>query len=137
MSLESSAGDPPALANLFLLLWCGFLRRSFLGRSLLLGVPLGGLGLVMVFVLVFFRVRRSLLHLGFFLRQLGSLEALPVKSNLGDAHRGIGLPVSTQLLVLLLALVMEDQNLGAATFLDQLPDNPRSRLWLADLSLAA
>src|ERR1700679_411765 len=79
---KSSAGVPPAscLRKLFLLLWCGFLGRSFLGRSLLLSVPLSGLGFVMMFVLVC--VRRSLLHLGFFLRQLGSLKTLPVKSNL-------------------------------------------------------
>src|ERR1700734_2688502 len=108
---ERSRRVPPAIprsAKLFLLLWCGFLRRSFLGCSLLLSVPLGGLGFVMlcVRVFVFFCVRRSLLHHGLFLRQLGSLETLAVKSDLGDAHRGIGLPVPAQLLILLLALVV-------------------------------
>src|SRR5580658_4771537 len=61
-------------------------------------------------------VRR--LHLLLFLGKLRRLKRLPVKSNLGDADRGIVLPVSTQLLVLLLALVVEDQNLVAASLLD-------------------
>jgi hypothetical protein len=55
---------------------------------------------------------RRLLHLLLFLRKLGRLERLPIKSNLRDADRRIVLPVSAQLLVLLLALVVEDQDLS-------------------------
>ena len=40
-----------------------------------------------------------------------SLKALSVDGDLGDLHGGERLPVSLQLLVLLLALVVEDQNL--------------------------
>src|SRR4029077_6594551 len=58
-----------------------------------------------------------LLHLLFFLHQLGRLERLPIKSNLSNTDRGIILSVSTQLLVLLLAFVVEDQDLLAASLL--------------------
>src|SRR5580658_1915295 len=136
LSFESSAGVPPAVvsafraANLFLLR-CTLLGR-FLGRSLLLGMSLRGR---FGFVLVLFR-RRSLLHLGLLLHQLRSLEALPVKSNLSDAHGSVGLPMSAQLLVLLLALVVENQNLRATAFFHQLADNPRSRFRLPDLTFS-
>src|SRR5229473_1316814 len=87
IALDSSAGVPPAVARasrprrLFLLLRRGFLPRSFLGRSLLLGMSLGSLNFD--FVLVLFR--RGLLPLRLLLFQLGSLKALPVKRNLRDA----------------------------------------------------
>src|ERR1700687_3174823 len=70
-------------------------------------------------------VRR--LHLLLFFHQLRRLERLPIKSNLGDADRRIILPVTTQLLVLLLALVVENQNLLAASLLDDLASYERPR----------
>src|SRR5579863_164645 len=99
LNLESSAGVPPAVAResrhhkLFLLfccrLLCRFLRSSFL---------LGGFR----FHSWLFRFSRHLLHFGLLLRQRRSLEALAVESDLGNAHRSVGLPVPAQLLVLLL-----------------------------------
>ncbi len=74
--------------------------------------------------------RLHLLRLGFLLGQLGSLEALPAKSDLGDAHRGVCLPMSAQLLVLFLALVVENQNLRAAAFFDDWPTTRASDCWL-------
>src|ERR1035437_3335300 len=70
-------------------------------------------------------VRR--LHLLLFLRKLGRFVRLPIKGNLGDADRGIVLPVSPQLFVLLLALVVEDQDLVAASLLDDFASYERSR----------
>src|SRR5216683_5973745 len=67
-----------------------------------------------------------LLHLLFF-HQLRRFERLPIKCNLGDADCSIVLPVSTELLVLLLALVVEDQYLLAASLLDDLAGYERSR----------
>src|ERR1700690_3900589 len=116
---------------LLLLLRSGLLGR-FLGSSLLLRLS----GLFLPFVLFFVR-RRSLLHLGLLLRQLRSLEALPVKRNLSNSHRSVRLPVPAQLLILLLALVVKNQNLRAAAFFHQLADHPRSRFRLADLAFPA
>src|SRR5438445_11968383 len=53
---------------------------------------------------------RGLLGLRYFLFQRGGGEGLAVKRNLGDTHRGERLTRSPQALVLLLALVMENQN---------------------------
>src|SRR3981081_2012788 len=104
---------------LFLFLGCGFFRRCFLGSSLLLRVPLRPFGfrlrrLVLFVGLYFFRLR-------FLLGQLRSLEALSVKSDFRDTHSGIRLPVSAQLLVLFLALVLEHTNLLAAGVFHHLP----------------
>src|SRR5580693_2724702 len=107
---KSSAGVPPAVAratcprSLFLLR-CGLFSCALLLRgSLLLGMSLGGFH----FSFVPFFVRRcSLLRLRLLLLQRRSLEALPVKRNLSNAHGSVRLPVSPQLLVLLFALVME------------------------------
>ena len=74
--------------------------------------------------------------LGFFLGQLGRRELLPVKRDLGDAHGGESLPMSAQLLVLLLALVVEDQNLRAATLLHDFAGHERIRTGLANLPAA-
>src|SRR5437660_2521415 len=70
-----------------------------------------------------------LLHLYLFLWKFRRLERLSIKSNLGDADRGVVLPVSAQLLILLLALVVEDQDLLAASLLDDLASykSPGSR----------
>src|ERR1700681_1579489 len=54
------------------------------------------------------------------LHQLRRFERLPIVSNLGDADSGVVLPVPTQLLVLFLALVMEDKNFVSASLLDNL-----------------
>src|SRR6202050_1527773 len=103
---ERSRKVPPAVAkasrprSLFLLLRRSFLSGMLLRRSLFLGMVLLSLAAFRL-VLV-----NSLLHLGLLLRQLRSLEALPVKRNLRDAHRTIRLPVPAPLLILLLALVM-------------------------------
>src|SRR5580658_1328428 len=124
-------GYSPALQ--LLLLRSRFLCR-LLGRSFLLSMSLGGLH----FSFVLFRMRRhSLFHLRLFLRQCRSLEALPVKSNLSNADGSVGLPVAAQLFILFLALVMENQNLRAASFFHQLTDDSRSSLWLADLAFSA
>jgi len=48
---------------------------------------------------------------------------LPIKSDLGDSHRCIRLPVTPQFLILLLALVVEYQDLGAAAFFHDLADH--------------
>src|SRR5882672_9031685 len=95
-------------------------------------MSLGGLSLLLVLVLF----RRSLLHLGLLFLQLRSLEALSVKRNLRYAHRRIRLPVPAQLLVLFLALVMENQDLRAAAFLNQFADHPCSRLRFRDLTFS-
>src|SRR5260370_5330583 len=138
IALDSSAGVPPPVARasrprrLFLLLRRGFLPRGFLGSGLLLGMSLGSLNFD--FVLVLFRC--GLLHLRLLLFQLRGLKALPVKSNLRDAHSAERLPVPAQLLILLLALVVENQNLRSAAFFHEFADDPRSRFWLSDLTFS-
>src|ERR1700723_3223181 len=82
-------------------------------------------------------IGRSLLHLRLFLDQFRSLKTLPVKRNLSNAHRRIGLPVPAQLFILLLPLVMKDKNFRAAAFLHNLTDDSRSRFRFADLSFSA
>src|SRR5580700_11168147 len=123
-------GYSPALQ--LLLLRSRFLCR-LLGRSFLLSMSLGGFHFSFVLLLL----RHNLLRLRLFLRQRGSLEALPVKRDLGNADGSVGLPVAAQLLVLFLALVMENQNLRAASFFYEFADDSRSRLWLADLPFSA
>src|SRR5271165_260626 len=73
------------------------------------------------------RALRRLLHFLFFLRQLRSLERLPVKSDLGDAHCREILPVPAQFLVLLLALVVEDEDFLAPALIDHFARHVRSR----------
>src|SRR5208282_5377188 len=77
--------------------------------------------------LYFFAALVCRLHFLFFFRKLWGFERLPVKSDLGDADRGIVLPVSTQLLVLLFTLVVEDEDFVAASVLDDLAGDQRSR----------
>src|SRR5580700_7408856 len=107
---------------LYLLLLRSRLLRCLFRRSLLLGRALMrrrfcrwcfGLSLS----------RFHLLRLRFLLGQFRSLEALPAKSDLSNAHRGVRLTVSAQLLVLLLALVVEHQDLRAAALFDNLADH--------------
>src|SRR4029077_3284440 len=81
--------------------------------------------------------RLQLPGLGFFLFQLGSLEALAIECNFGNAYGGKCLAMSTQLFVLLLAFVVEDQNLRAPAFFDHVADNPRFGLRLANLAFCA
>src|SRR6516165_5139915 len=99
----------------FLLL---FLRCSFLRCRLL-----GGLLFRRLCLRLYTFARRRLLRLCFLLGQLGSLERLSAECDLGDAHCGEGLPMSAHLLVLLLALVMEDQDFRRAALLDHLADH--------------
>src|ERR1700757_4679548 len=116
---------------LFLLLGNFFrslLRRGFLLRRRLLRLWLR---------LVRFRSGHfHLLRLGFLLRQFGSFEALSVESDLRNPHRGKRLPMPTQLLVLLLAFVMEDEDLRGAAFSDHFADHPGIGL-IADLAFFA
>src|SRR5215471_8658902 len=73
----------------------------------------------------FFVRFRSLLYLFFFLGKLGGLEGLAVEGDLGDADGAEVLAVSAELLVLLFAFVMEDEDLGAASLLDDLAGHAR------------
>src|ERR1051326_2579267 len=93
------------------LLWC-----CLLFRCRLLGLRLR---------LVLFGRRFHLLRLGFFFRQIGSFEALTAKGDLGNAHGREVLPVPAQLLVLLLALVMGEQDLRAAAFFNDRSEERR------------
>src|ERR1700756_4916305 len=104
------------------LFWCSLFLRVLLG--LRMRCRRG-----MLVRLVLFRfLRPHLLRLRFLFGPCGSLETLPVKGDLRDAHRGIGLPVSPEFLVLLFAFVVEDQNLRAAAFFHDLADHARIRL---------
>ena len=98
------------------------LLGSLLGSGLLLGRTLLRLGFCFR---RFVFGRLHLLRLGFLLRQLGSLEALTAERDLGDADGGVRLTVSAQFLVLLLALVVEDQDFCAAAFFDDFADDAR------------
>src|SRR6267154_610683 len=74
-----------------------------------------------------FRLGSSfLLRLHFFFRKLGSGEFLTVKSDLGYPHRGKRLPVSGNLLVLLLFLVMENQDFLGSAFGEDFPGYQRA-----------
>src|SRR5580704_779058 len=124
-------------SSLLLLFRCSFLRHSLLSYSFFLRRSMC-LRLVLSFVLnVLHFHRRSLLHLGFLFRKLRRLETLPIECNLGDAHRGERLSMSTQLLVLFLALVMEDENFLGASLLDDLAAHVRAGLRQANLTIAA
>src|SRR5580700_6034680 len=126
--------NSPAIFNVVLLLFlgCGFLRRLF--RSSFPGYPsFGGLRLRLRLVLF---SRRRLAQFRLLLGQRRRLEALPVKSNLGNAHGGKRLPVPAQLLVLLLPLVMKNQDFRAATFFHHFANHARWRFRFADLSFA-
>src|SRR4051812_44806504 len=66
---------------------------------------------------------------------IGGGELLPVERDLGDAHGGKGLAVSRELLVLLFALEVEDEDLVRAALFDRAADHARTRLRTADLAL--
>src|SRR5581483_6636097 len=74
-----------------------------------------------------------LFRLGFSLGKLRSGEALSVERDLGNPHCGERLPVAAQLLVLLLALVVEHEDLIATSLLDNFAYHASFRLRLADL----
>src|SRR5580704_4786491 len=83
----------------------------------------------------FSRLSRSrLLHLRRPFLQLGCLELLPIKSDLDNPHRGKVLPMPAQLLILLLAFVMEDQDLFLAALLHDFTGHLRARLGHANLA---
>src|SRR5437763_650591 len=63
------------------------------------------------------------LGLDFLGRQLGRSELLPIVADFRNAQCSESLPMSLQLLVLLLALVMEDQDLFRAAFVHDLGSN--------------
>src|SRR5207302_11228093 len=93
-----------------LLLRSGLFGRALFGSSLLLCRWFRSLRFS-------FRLGSSfLLRLHFFFRKLGSGEFLTVKSDLGYPHRGKRLPVSRNLLVLLLFLVVKNQDLLGSAF---------------------
>src|ERR1700722_12383056 len=80
-------------------------------------------------------IRRSrLLHLWRLLLQFRSLELLAVECDLDNPHRGKVLPMPAQLLILLLALVMEDQDLLLAALLDNFSGHLRSGFRHANLA---
>ncbi len=54
-----------------------------------------------------------------------SLQVLAVHIDAEDFHGGVGLAMSVQLFVLLLALKVEDENLVAAAMLDHLSGDER------------
>src|ERR1700722_16983108 len=122
--------DP--VVNLFLLFWRSFLRHRLFSRSLFLCGRLVRLGLGFDRVRVY---RRGLLRLGNFFGQFGGGELLPVKCDFCNPHRRIALTMSPQLLVLLLAFVVEDQDLFLAALLDHFSSHKRPGLGLADLTL--
>src|ERR1700688_2070878 len=128
LAAAGSSHDESAVLLLFLLR-CLFRRRFLrmrMGHVLLSCLPRPRRAVHFVAALVFASLVRLLLLLLFF-HQFRRLERLSIKSNLGDADRGVILPVSTQLLVLLFALVVEDQNFLAASLLDDLASYERPR----------
>src|SRR5215469_2518440 len=103
-----------ALSSQLLLLLFG--GRFFGGRPL--GGLLPGRGLRFPGRGLGFGVLGCLRRLRLFPGQFGSGKFLAVEGDLGDTHRGESLAVSAQLLVLLFALVVEHEDLGAAALLD-------------------
>src|SRR5205085_4172484 len=63
-----------------------------------------------------------------------SRQFLSIDRDFGDAHCGEALPMSTELLVLLLAFVVKNQDLITAALLHHLTNHQRLRLRTADLS---
>src|SRR5579863_9595622 len=102
---------------------CGFFRSCLLARALF-SLRCGFVRLRLCF---------HLLGLRCLLWKIRSLEALAAKSDFSDPHSGVRLPMPAQFLVLLLALVMENQNLRTAAFFDNRADDPRVRL-ISDLT---
>src|SRR5580698_2013058 len=112
-----------------------FPRRSFLVRLLMGRLRRSLLVRRLSSTRLHFRCfHRSLLHLRRLLLQLGSLELLPIECDLDDPHCSVVLPVSAQLLVLFLALVMEDQDLLFAALLHDFAGDLRAILGHADLA---
>src|SRR5207248_7304220 len=70
-------------------------------------------------------------------RQVRRGEALPVEADLADAYRRERLAMPAQLLVLLLALVMEDQDLVAPALFHDGADHTRPGFRTANLAFAA
>src|SRR5437588_1578375 len=83
------------------------------------------LGLMLDFAPCGCGLRRSLAGrgLGFGVTRL---EAVAVEDDLGNLHRGKGLAMSGQLLVLLLALEVKDQDFVAAALFDHASSNARA-----------
>jgi len=79
--------------------------------------------------------RGRLLYLCFFLWQIRRSELLSVERDLCNAHRGEGLSVAAQLLVLLFALVVEDQDFFGASLAHNLAGDMRVGLGAGDLAL--
>src|SRR5690349_13485700 len=88
--------------------------------------------------------RRLMLRRGFLRRFplfvrgfLRSFVTLAVEEDFGNLHSREWLPVSGELLVLLLALVMENQNLFGASLFEHLADDARATIFRArNLSFA-
>src|SRR5262245_11154723 len=111
---------------LFLFLGRSFLSRRFLRylflRGSLVGLRLYGYGL---------------LCFGLFLRKLGSLEGLAIEGDFGDAHRAERLAMTAQLLVLLLALVVEDDDFRPAALFQHFAEHTGFGLRASNLALRA
>src|SRR5215471_10069177 len=105
------------------------LLRRFLCSLLLRG---GFLVCLRLCLGLLFGGRLHLFRLRFLLRKIGSLKTLPAERDLGDTDRSKRLPMSPKLLVLLLPFVVEDDDLRAAAFAQDLTDNTRVGL-IADL----
>src|SRR5579864_1484711 len=117
-----------------LLLLRSTLFRSRLLRSsrLLLRSRLRGLG----FSLRLRSFFSFLFRFGFFLRKLRRSELLAIESDLSDSHRAERLPMSSQLLVLLLPLVVEDDNFLAAAFAENFAGHQGTRSRTRNLPFA-
>src|SRR6266567_3960473 len=108
------------------------MRALLLLRSALFCCALLGSGCFLLFrgfchLRFSFRLSSSFLfRLHFFFRKLGSGEFLTVKSDLGYPHRGKRLPMSRNLLVLLLFLVVKNQDLLGSAFVQDFSRDQRA-----------
>src|SRR6266566_7063461 len=73
-----------------------------------------------------FRLGSFLLRLHFFFWELGSGEFLAVKRNLSYSHRGKRLPMSSNLFVLFLFLVVKNQDLLGSAFVQDFSRDQRA-----------
>src|ERR1700680_4846281 len=122
------------MSTSLLFLGSSLLGRCLLGSSFLLRRALGRFGMSLGRFFGLYVGSRYFLGLCLSLRLLRGPEALPVEGDFRDAHRGVGLAMSAQLLVLLLALVMKDQNLGRAALFHHLANYASLGLRFPDLA---
>src|ERR1700694_142399 len=82
-----------------------------------------------------FSDRGRLLGLHFFLWQIRGSKLLSVEGNFSDAHGGETLPMTAQLLILLFAFVVEDQDFFGASLAHNFAGDMRVGLGARDLAL--